>query len=98
MPADAVHAGAGEYVAIALDHADAIAVVERHEPGQRLHFGRPPEGRRAAVGPGPERHFLLLDPDLRAREEAMAGPVIVVEMGDEAEGHVGRLDPRALDH
>src|SRR3972149_1394231 len=75
-----------------------VRVVRRREPRERLRVGRLPEGVVAAEGPRPERDFVPLDPILRAGEQAVPGPVVEVEVSDERDGHVARLDARALDH
>src|SRR5262249_8754154 len=98
VPAHAMHAQAWEHFAIAFDHPDALIVVEGDERGQGRYVRRAAEGWRPRVGPGPERDLFLLDPELRAREEAMTGPVVVVEMGDEAEWNVRRLESGTLDN
>src|SRR5262244_3116461 len=98
VPPHAVHAQAREHVAIAFDHPDALIIVQGDEPGEGRHVGRAAVGWRPRVRPGPERDLFLLDPELRARKEAMTGPLVVVEMGDEAERNVRRLEAGAFDH
>ena len=98
VAADAVNADPGEHLAVAVDDPDAVGVVQRHEIRERPHVGRLPEGLIAAEGPRPERHLVTLDPELRAGEQAVPGPVVVVEVGDERQGHVAGLDAGALDH
>jgi len=46
----------------------------------------------------PEGHLVLLDPELRRREEAVARPVVVVQMADERDRDVGDLHAHALHH
>src|SRR5713101_3412294 len=98
VPAHAVHAEPGEDFAVAVEETDAVAVVEPHEPRERVDVRRAAEGRRVAVLPGAEGGVFLLDPELGVGEEAVPRPVVVVEMRDEREAHVGRLDARALHH
>src|SRR5438094_2642164 len=51
VAAHAVHAEPGEDLAVAVEEPDAVAVVQPHEPGQRVHVGRAAESRRLAVLP-----------------------------------------------
>src|SRR5438132_9423679 len=96
--ADAVHADPGEHLAVAVDDPDPARIVQRHQPRQRSDVRRLPERRIVAVRPRPEGHLVPLDPVLRPGEQAVPGPVVVVEVGDERDGHVPRLHARALDH
>ena len=97
VAAHLVDADAGQHLVGAVDDLDAVLVVERHEVRERRDIGGPAEGRGTGVAARPERHLVLLDPELGLREQGVAGPVIVVEMRDEAERHVARLDADALD-
>src|SRR5439155_10323795 len=64
----------------------------------RGDVGRAAEGRRAGERARPERDLLGLDPVLGAREEAVAGPVVVVQVTDERHRDVGRPHAHPLDH
>src|SRR5262249_57937636 len=88
MAADAMHAQAGQDLALALDDLDATGVVERDEIGERADVLRLAERVVASEGAGPERHLVLLDPELRGRKQAMARPVVVVQVRDERDGNV----------
>src|SRR5438128_2184521 len=98
VAADAVDADAGPHLVVAVDDPDLVRVVQGHQSRQRVDVGRPTKRRSPAEGPRPERHFLPLDPELRIREQAVSGPVVVVKVSDERNRNVAGLDARALDH
>ena len=98
MATNPVKADSGKHLAVAVDDPDPVGVIQGHEPRQRFRVHRLPEGRAAAEGSRPEGHFVPLDPVLGGGEQAVSRPMVVVEVRDERDGHVGRLDTCALDH
>jgi hypothetical protein len=98
MAADSVNAETRPHLVIAFDDPDLVAVVQRRQVREGLDVGGPAEGREPPERARPERDFFTLDPELRVREQAVTGPVVVVKVGDQGDRHVGGLDPGALDH
>src|SRR5919198_1021391 len=98
VAADPVHADPGQHLAVAVNDPDAVGVVQRHEPRQRPDVRRLSERRIVAVRARPEGHLVPLDPVLRPGKQTVPRPVVVVEVGDERDGHVPWLHAGALDH
>src|SRR5262245_53009871 len=94
---DAVDADAGRDLAIAVEDAHAVGVVQRDEIGECRHVGRLVERGIARPRARPERHLVLLHPELGAGKQAVAGPVIVVQVSDDRGRDLVRLDADALD-
>src|SRR2546426_4221138 len=98
VSADPVHADARPHLLVALDDPNLVRVVQGHQMRERVDVGRAAKGLHPPERSRPERDLLALDPELRVREQAVAGPVVVVQMRDERDRHVGGLDAGALDH
>src|SRR5262249_42100224 len=83
VTADAIDPDAGRHLAITVEDAHPVGVVQRDEIGQGRHVGRLVERGIARPWSRPESDLVLLHPELGGGKEAVAGPVIVMKVRDD---------------
>src|SRR5262245_39864841 len=83
VTADAIDPDTGRHLAVTVEDPHAVGVVERDEIGQCRHVGRLVERGITRPRPRPERDLALLHPELGGGKEAVAGPVVVMQVGDD---------------